>query len=296
MHTQDQLHGERLIFLISQPRAGSTLLQRMLGRHPDVYTVSETWLMLHPVYALRSEGYQAEYNEETARRALGTVLSALPAGEEEYIQGLRRMYWYLYSRLLYDRRERYLVDKTPRYYLIIRDLRRIFPEAKFVFLVRNPLAVLCSIVRTWVNDDWLRLGDLRLDLLRAPPLLVDGVRSLASHCLVLHYENLVVRPNDVVGKVCDFLGVRYSAAMVQYGLGEVPRWQLGDQDEVYRHDRPVAANVHRSLLFRQWVTPIRIWQGSWRSGDRPIVVFELLSRWSIYCADRMGVEASESVP
>jgi len=52
--------GENMIFLISQPRAGSTLSQRMLGSHPDIYTVSEPWLMLHPLYPLRSEGHQAE--------------------------------------------------------------------------------------------------------------------------------------------------------------------------------------------------------------------------------------------
>lgn len=57
------------MFLISQPRAGSTLLQRILGSHPDIHTVSEPWLMLQPLYALRPDGYRAEYNEHLARNA-----------------------------------------------------------------------------------------------------------------------------------------------------------------------------------------------------------------------------------
>lgn len=40
--------GENLIFLISQPRAGSTMLQKVLGSHPEIHTVSEPWVALPP--------------------------------------------------------------------------------------------------------------------------------------------------------------------------------------------------------------------------------------------------------
>ncbi|MBI4530372.1 MAG: sulfotransferase, partial [Candidatus Latescibacteria bacterium] len=66
--------GEHLIFLISQPRAGSTLLQRILGGHPDIHTVPEPWLMLHPLYALRSDGYQTEYAVDVAHTSLREFL------------------------------------------------------------------------------------------------------------------------------------------------------------------------------------------------------------------------------
>ena len=36
----------RLVFLLSLPRSGSTLLQRLLAAHPQVHTVAEPWLML----------------------------------------------------------------------------------------------------------------------------------------------------------------------------------------------------------------------------------------------------------
>ena len=64
------VEGQNLIFLISQPRAGSTMTQRILGSHPDICTVSEPWLMLHPLYAMRPQGYEAEYHAWEARVAL----------------------------------------------------------------------------------------------------------------------------------------------------------------------------------------------------------------------------------
>ena len=60
----DGKQGENLIFIISQPRAGSTLLQRILGGHPEIHTAAEPWIMLHPLYALKSKGCSAEYNAE----------------------------------------------------------------------------------------------------------------------------------------------------------------------------------------------------------------------------------------
>ena len=51
-----ELKCENLILMISPPRAGSTMLQRILGSHSDIHTVSEPWLVLHPLYALRPEG------------------------------------------------------------------------------------------------------------------------------------------------------------------------------------------------------------------------------------------------
>lgn len=134
--------GDNLIFLISQPRAGSTLLQRILGSHPDIHTVSEPWIMLHPFYATRADGIETEYQQRTARVGVGSFIDALPDGRNDHDEGIRRMYAHLYARVLEGSGKSRFLDKTPRYYLVIPDLRRVFPEARFVVLFRNPLAVL----------------------------------------------------------------------------------------------------------------------------------------------------------
>ena len=169
------LQGKNLIFLISQPRAGSTLTQRMLGSHCEIHTVSEPWLMLHPLYALRPEGYEVEYNAEWARNAVQGFVDELPDGKEAYFNGLRRMYSYLYNCAATSSGKRYFLDKTPRYYFIISELYKTFPEARFIILLRNPLAVLCSIINTWTQDDWFKLYLYKQDLLEAPARLIEGI-------------------------------------------------------------------------------------------------------------------------
>ena len=155
---------ENLIFLISQPRSGSTLTQKILGTHSKIYTRSEPWIMLHPSYSLKSNGIQAEYNYENERTAFKSFINDLPKGEETYIKELRKMYLNLYSKYLYKNKYDYFLDKTPRYYLIIDELLKIFPSAKYIILIRNPLAVLGSIINTWTQEDWLSLNRYKHDL------------------------------------------------------------------------------------------------------------------------------------
>jgi len=234
-----------LIFLISQPRAGSTLLQRIIARHPAVHTVSEPWLMLHPMYALRDEGYQAEYQAFWARSALRTFLQGLPEGEEAYFEGIRRMFGYLYGRALEESGKQYFLDKTPRYYLILRELYRAFPEAHYIILFRNPAAVLCSVINTWIGTNLFTLYHHGHDLIVAPRLLLEGQALLGDQAMVIRYEDLVQNPQDEVRSLCAQLELDPVPDIVEYGVGDVPDWDLGDQREIYHHVRPMAENAAR---------------------------------------------------
>jgi hypothetical protein len=250
--------GDRLIFLISQPRAGSTLLQKMLGAHPDVHTTSEPWVALHPLFALRQEGASADYSHALAHGALGHFLGELPGGEDVYVEGVRLMLSHLYGTALRTSGKVVFLDKTPRYYFIVPELRRVFPAARFVFLVRNPLAVLSSMLEAWVGPPYfadrygLRL-DLAHDLLTAPDLLAAARDACGPRDACVSYEQLVQEPDSELRRVCDRLGLEFAAAMIDYGT--VPatqgRWAYGDQARVDSETRPVAERADR------WATRLR---------------------------------------
>ena len=247
--------GENLIFLISQPRAGSTLLQRILGGHPDIYTVSEPWLMLHPLYALRFSGVKAEYNAHLAGNALQDFLQILPNGKADFFEGVRRMYGYLYKRALENAGKCYFLDKTPRYYFIIPELYHTFPKAHYIILFRNPLAVLCSILNTWINKNWFSLYSYKHDLILSPRLLIEGKKILGENCIVVHYEQLISNPEIEIERICKKLGIVFSAEMIEY-RDRLPQWHLGDK-EIYQYSQP------HSLSREKWVKDLQhpqIWR------------------------------------
>lgn len=248
--------GNNLIFLISQPRAGSTLLQRILGSHSDIHTVAEPWVMLHPLYALRDKGYEAEYNAQVSRSALVNFVDGLPGGRECHVVGVRRMCSYLYDQALVGSGKRLFLDKTPRYYLIIPELCQVFPSAHYIILLRNPLAVLCSIIDTWVKGDWLKLYNYKYDLLDAPSLLNDAIQRVPN-LLVVHYEQLVNDSHTEVNRLCDYLGISFESTMINYGRTDSPQWSLGDMTSIYKYSQPVTSKVDK------WVKAIenpQIWR------------------------------------
>lgn len=238
------LQGENLIFLISQPRAGSTLLQRMMGSHPGIHTVSEPWLMLHPLYSLRAEGYEAEYDANGAWRGMQSFVETLPDGEDTLIEGMRRMYSHLYHQALRSSGRRYFLDKTPRYYNILPELQRVFPRAQYIILLRNPLAVLNSIIDVWIQH-WFALNTWRQDLVLAPRLLLAAQEMLGDQVTTIHYEQLVKNPICEMQRICEKLQLEFEPTMINYGDHGLPHWRFGDQKEVYQHTQPTYQSTEK---------------------------------------------------
>jgi glycosyltransferase involved in cell wall biosynthesis len=233
--------GENLVFLVSLPRSGSTLLQRILANHLDIHTVAEPWLMLHPLYALKRSGFEAEYDAGQARQALDEFLDEVPGGEENYIDALRAMASLLYGRVLQRSGKRLFLDKTPRYFHILPELKRVFPKAKFILLLRNPAAVLSSALKTWFGNDpqALKQSFNYFDMLKGPELLSAGIRILGDSAVTVQYEDLISNPNDTVSRICAHLGVPYQAAMLEYGRTPAPRGRFGDPRNVHSHNTVV---------------------------------------------------------
>lgn len=240
--------GENLIFLITLPRSGSTLLQHVLANHRDIHTLPEPWFMLHLVYALKQEKLNAPYNAQLSGRALQEFIGYLPGGRDAYLAGIRSMALGLYSDALAGTNKRYFLDKTPRYYMIFPELLEIFPKAKYVFLLRNPLAIFSSVLETSLKDDFRGLFtvDRKSDLLRGPLAILEGIRHLGDNACVVHYEKLVSETEAVLEKLCGHLDIPVDRDMAAYG-DKVQFTDSGfiDPKSIYRHQAPITEYIDR---------------------------------------------------
>lgn len=240
------LSGKNIIFLISQPRAGSTLLQLMLSGHPDIATTSEPWIALHPLFALRNDGENnVSYNSRWAREALSDFLKQSGVDETFYKKQIAVFLQSFYNKNLEYQKRKIFLDKTPRYYHIVFELKEIFPDARFIILFRNPLAVLNSIIKTWANEDLLRLAEYRDDLILAPERMVSFVESCNENVFRLSYEEFINSPEDVLQEVSKFLGISYSNQMLDYSQRLHPEWRFGDPVGVHKTTRPSADSLER---------------------------------------------------
>lgn len=236
-----------LIFLVSQPRAGSTLLQSILAGSEAVHTTAEPWFMLHPLYALRETGHTADYDATVAARALQDFLGTINDGETTYYRAVRLMALELYGRACHEVGKPRFLDKTPRYYTILPELARVFPRARFVILLRNPAAVLSSILRTWVKGNWNRFEYFRDDLLAAPRLLTSFASEATEQAYVVRYESLVLAPDETIRELCEWLALPYRSDMLEYGRRSRPSGRYGDPTGFAKHERPSAESLNAWL-------------------------------------------------
>ena len=227
---------------MSQPRSGSTLLQHILGSHSLVGTIPEPWLLLPLLYAYKSDGWAADCNASYVYQNLLEFESLLSQGRQSYYKAIEGAADQLYADALRDQNVTHVLDKTPRYYHIMDEMIEAFPCARFVFLRRNPLAVMASIVKTNFHGDWTKIfqNDRKHDLLTAPEKLLKGCRRLGSKAVILNYEVLVQNPKVEINRICDELGLAFEPSMLDYGNKVRFEGSKGvDPKSIYQHTRPV---------------------------------------------------------
>jgi len=237
--------GESLIFIISQPRSGSTLLQRVLAGSPEIQTSAETWLMLHPAYMLKNSGIDTEYDSKFAAAGVDEFLIHYTTSKDVLLDGVREFARAIYGNALTKGGKQYFLDKTPRYFFIIPELYRLFPRAKFIFLIRNPMAVLASELTTYVKGNWPVLGIFSPDLLHAPQYILDGIKLLGNDAITIRYEEFVSDPERNISGLCARLGITYNDAMLDYAGTPKPVGRMNDPIGIDRHSKPSTANLDK---------------------------------------------------
>ena len=125
------------IFIIGTGRSGTTILGTLLSMHKEVGFLNEPKAIWHVIYP--AEDLVGSYSRGDAQYRL-TAEEATPA--------VRKAAHKLFGAYLGISRSKRLVDKYPELVFRVPFVRALFPDAKFVFLVRNGWDT-CQSIRGW---------------------------------------------------------------------------------------------------------------------------------------------------
>lgn len=238
---------DRLVFVISPPRAGSTLLQRMLGSHSEVFTHPEPHLITPLAYlGYHDRVLRAPYDHINAAEAMRLFVDGLPRGEEDYLDALRAYADTLYGRMLETSGRSRFLDKTPAYALVLPFLAKLYPRARYVVLTRHPLAVFSSYANSFFEGDWSAARAYNPVVERYVPAMARFLRERPAPVCHVAYEELVSAPERELERIFAFLDLPHEPEAVDYGERfEGHKGGPGDPIGVARHGRPVTGSTEK---------------------------------------------------
>jgi hypothetical protein len=237
----------RMAFVISAPRSGSTLLERMLEAHPMIHGGPEPHLLTPLAHlGVWAKVDKAPYDHILAAESQKLFVAGLPGGEQDYWDACRAYCDVLYGRALAASGRQVCLDKTPAYALILPFMARVFPDAAYVVLTRHPLATLSSYAHSFFDGSYRAAQEHNPLLERYVPALAAFLRQREVPFLHTRYEDLVKDPDAVMRGVCDHLGVPFDPSIIEYGnAGGSGRKGLGDPVGVDRQTRPTTGSLKK---------------------------------------------------
>lgn len=171
--TGAEIRFERPLFIVSPPRSGSTLLFETLSGAPGLYTTGdESHELIEGIAGLSPA--QRDYDSNRLRE-----LDASGPVAVELRQRFRERLHDRDGNTADPTTSIRLLEKTPKNALRIPFLREVFPDARFIYLHRDPRQVLGSMLDGWRSGGFRMYPDL--PAWRGPPwsfLLVPGWREL----------------------------------------------------------------------------------------------------------------------
>lgn len=193
--------AKRLAFLIGFPRSGTTLLEQVLGAHPDVQALEEQ----PTIDAVRERFFQMD-----------TGLADLSPSQ---IEELRAVYFAAADRLIARRPEALLVDKLPLNTIWTPLIWRVFPEARFILALRHPVDVClgCFMQHFAVNAamaSYLSIENTAITYAAVMELWRDVSAALPLSVHPVRYEDVVADlPGQAAGLLA-FLGLAWDEAVL----------------------------------------------------------------------------------
>lgn len=214
------------IFVVGAPRSGTSILAWCLGQHPNIVNLPETnWLArvgehVEDMYRLGTiNGKHSHLSaiglpKDTFYRWIGDGIARFVTSTNVALTGVAapsRNSEFVRRRSEEDPKRRWL-DATPQNTNCILSLSKLFPDAQFIHLLRDPREVVRSLSRfsRAGGRNYRRGAGFRL-WLRMTRVSCKAERALgAERMMRVRYEEMVAQPDRVFRSVLAFLGEAFS--------------------------------------------------------------------------------------
>lgn len=193
-------------FLMGFPRSGTTLIEQVIATHPDMEALGERPVMI-------------DAETEFLSRAGGMI--RLAGTVSDLLEPFRDAYWRRVREFGVNPAGKVFVDKHPLSTMRLPLIHKVFPDAKIIFVLRDPRDVVLSCFRRSfkMSASMNEFNTLESAARFYDAVMTAGETYFARLPLEVHrlrYEELVVDFEGRARALCAFLGVEWTERLKDF--------------------------------------------------------------------------------
>lgn len=219
---QDSSYGARgPIFIIGAKGSGTTLMRLILDSHPNIAIPPETGF----ARTLRAQRYVPfwRFGNKWWRKVGWT--------DEDFIEHLRGFYDTIFRKYAAEHGKKRWGEKTPFHVWHCAGLREVFPDARFIGMVRHPGGNVGSLRGRFNYSVAHGIGHWST----ATRELIYAAKGNGDAFLLCRYEDLVLRPEQTMREVLEWLEEPWAQAVLEHHTVQRER---GAPEKVEGRTRP----------------------------------------------------------
>lgn len=221
------LDTSKVIFIGGAPRSGTTLVQRIIGSHSLVYGGPE-FDLVPEIIELR--------NRFHASVESGRISKYLTSQEVDDLFGKFISLTFSYKLKKLEGKI-YLSEKTPSNVMVFPELAQIFPESHLIFVIRDPRAVVASMIQVGKRyHKEGKSGPLFTKNIRCAIEYINACWSVGSKAVekypnvhVVYYEDIISDTQLTIERIAKQLEIPFESEMLQMKEYDISEFKVGEQ-------------------------------------------------------------------
>lgn len=219
---QTNLNEDRPIFIVGVPRSGTTLIRTILSAHPNIAISPPSkyfnyWLKHYSHLNIANDNDFESFWKDFSNSKLFShfdvdvhsirdrILASDNISHKTIFTSLLQAYASKMGKSRWG-------DKTAGHFPYVDKLFEWYPQARIIWMLRDPRAVTKSLV----SLPWSSRADIDIRALHWK----KGARMLKTwttdkRVLVVKFEELVFKPNETVPRICEFVEEEYTPTMIE---------------------------------------------------------------------------------